>query len=82
MCIVCNVKTDTKCAHDFQVHHYSAYKEMQKAANDMLLCSKNAINPKVAKQYDREHKKMVRMIKAWNSIEHTRELEHVSAKEG
>lgn len=51
----------------------SASREMQ-AAEKKLLEFMRSSPPDVRRQYDRTHKQMVRLRRAWNAIEHTREL--------
>jgi hypothetical protein len=39
----------------------------------MLRCSQEATDPEVKKRYNRIHKKMVRLKRDWNKLEHERE---------
>lgn len=67
MCIICNLDEDPWLASDFLNNYMTARAVMQKAADNMLECSK------LDSKYDKTHKEMVRLIRAWNQIEHTRE---------
>lgn len=67
MCIVC-------ISEDF-LHHFSlAHREMKKATQAMLKVSQNSYTPELAKNYDKVHKKMLRVMKQWARIEQEREL--------
>ena len=75
VCIVCNVPA----LHDHKIDvvgdYAMAQKWMRRAAESMLFCAKNATDRYQAQSYDRCHKEMVRLIRAWNEVEHHRELE-------
>ncbi|WP_020178102.1 hypothetical protein [Methylopila sp. M107] len=78
MCIICNlmVGSDQSGAllADAFLHKFDqSRKAMQAAAYQMLVCSKAAQNPDVKKQYDRTHKRMVALMRQWNSLEEFRE---------
>lgn len=74
MCIVCNMSSDNEHhAHNFLSQYEVARWHIQQATNDMLMCSKEAQNKEDQKRYDRIHKKMVRIQREWNKIEHQRE---------
>ena len=47
---------------------------MKKAASAMLAFSKDGALPEHKKRYDRAHKQMLRVMRDWNMIEHTREI--------
>ena len=70
MCIVCNC--DNK-GIEFLDHFSQAKKKMKEASVLMLECSKVAKDIEAKKRYDKAHKKIVRIIKDWNKIEHERE---------
>jgi len=77
MCIICNM-TDIDgvfVADSYLSEHSHAGASMKKAATRMLEVSKIAGTPEQRKRYDRTHKQMVRLLRAWNQIEHDRERE-------
>lgn len=60
----------------FLEHFQQARAEMEEAAKSMLTLSKSATavkDPVAAQRYDATHKRMVRLIREWNSLEHFRE---------
>lgn len=81
-CIICNVsfgpvmQSNAEKASKFLGTFSYAGNQMKEAASQLLELSKilKERYPEEAKRYDREHKKMVRIIREWNSIEHSREL--------
>ena len=59
----------------------------QRASVEMEAAAKNLhavmqISPEARKEYDRTHKQMLRLRRAWNSIEHTREAAPASPPAG
>ena len=72
MCIECNVPPYDKSASDFLGEFDSALHHMKKASQAMLHVSK-VTYPEYKKQYDKMHKRMVRITREWAQIEHERE---------
>lgn len=73
MCIICNT-TDPHSAVDFLTTFSQASGCMKKATAAMLETARSAPNPEHRRAYDRAHKRMVRLMREWNQIEHEREL--------
>lgn len=75
MCIICNMTTHkgSSDASDFVDQFSEASAKMKRATATMLAVSQQTA-PEYRKQYDRAHKKMVRLLREWNSIEHEREV--------
>lgn len=76
MCIYCNMGpeiSDKDPAGAFLDDFVRSQASMERAAKAMLVCSRLAPDPKVRRQYDRTHKRMVRMIRDWNRLEQFRE---------
>lgn len=72
MCIVCNCNY---IGSDFVDTFVLSQHKMHLAADLMLACSRHPdATPEQRKQYNRTHKQMVRLIKEWNKLEHTREI--------
>lgn len=70
MCIICNMGTnDASIAHaeQFLRDFETAQKAMGDAAAALHECAK------VDRRYDVTHKAMVRLIREWNLLEHSRE---------
>lgn len=70
MCIICNCSDD---GDEFLLAFLKAQRAMKEAKDAMLKCSKSSVDKTAAKQYDRVHKEMVRLIKEWNRLEEKRE---------
>lgn len=79
MCIICNASAGDKPlttideASDFLAEFKGAQDAMKAATARMLTLSKTMAIPEHRKRYDRTHKQMLRVIRDWNNIEHTRE---------
>jgi phage terminase large subunit-like protein len=78
MCIICNVHTEHNAQS--QVDHFlrsfsNAGTAMQSAAKAMHDILPEVIKPEDRQRYDGIHKKMVKIIKEWNNLEHERELQ-------
>lgn len=83
MCYICNTKGDSskEIPAGFGNHFSVALSEMKYAAKCMLIMSQNPNieylgeenAKKVSKNYDKMHKKMIRLIREWANIEHERE---------
>lgn len=75
MCIVCNtdpVSNYSTVGDEFlSLYSHSQY-SMKVTTEKMLECSKVA-KGQHAKRYDSMHKKMVKILREWNNIEHLRE---------
>lgn len=71
MCIICNCDGDV--GFDFLVAFYESQSSMKKAAAAMKAASRAAKLPEDRKRYDQVHKRMVKLLREWNSIEHMRE---------
>jgi len=76
MCIICNSETGDTFLNEFSI----ASAAIERAKNAMLECSKNAVgefagvsDAEMRARYDKIHKKIARMLREWNSIEHERE---------
>lgn len=87
MCIICNMAEQEAMekAFDFLGNFEQAGRLMRLAEEQMLELSSLPPDPEVRKQYDLTHKRMVRLRKEWNAIEHFRELatpRHASKAEG
>ena len=70
MCIICKMGDDgagLNAADEFLREFGIAQQAMRKATEAMLACSR------VDENYDRTHKQMVRLLREWNGITHTRE---------
>lgn len=75
MCIICNAGDAGMLFLNEYAH---ARHHMKRAADAMLLCS--ATKPGLKridqrKQYNKTHKRMVRLIREWNRLEQFREVE-------
>ncbi len=71
MCMICNMP-DRKSADDasaFLAEFIKASASMDRAAKLMKKCHSHSKH----KPYDTVHKKMVKLIKDWNRLEHQRE---------
>lgn len=76
MCIICNTGL---LGVEFLEAFTESQTAMKLAADKLLIASKSThISKDLRKRYDQEHKKMVRLIRTWNSIEHSRERPHIS----
>lgn len=75
MCIICNCNYDDATA--FLTYFSDAGKQMRKAADYMLACSRSATTPEARKRYSALHKEMVRMARDWNRLEQDREKDLV-----
>ena len=71
-CIVCNCDN---MGLDFLSEFSKAQNNMRLASRLMFACSKVAEDEETKKRYDKAHKKMVKIIKEWNKIEHEREAQ-------
>ena len=70
MCIICNCPENG----DIFLNSFAgAQIDMKKAAKAMLACSNEAKLIDQRKKYDVTHKKIVRLIREWNSLEMDRE---------
>lgn len=72
MCIICNLDaadrtTGVEKADEFLGAFAEASAAMKRASAAMLACSK------LDRRYDKTHKRMVAMRRAWNSLEEQRE---------
>jgi len=70
MCIICNMGSDDTAANhalQFLRDFATAQKAMAESAAALHECAK------VDRRYDATHKTMVRLIREWNALEHTRE---------
>lgn len=70
MCIVC------KCGdagEEFLFEFAKAQSSMKSAGTAMLRCAESAKEVNAKRQYSMIHKKMVRILREWNAIEHERE---------
>jgi hypothetical protein len=71
MCIVCNCGDD---GNMFLIHFRNAQETIRIASASMKLCALRNNDKKIKRRYDRAHKKMVKLMREWNKIEHMREL--------
>lgn len=69
-CIVCNCDD---VGLEFLDKFSEVQKKMKEASVSMLQCSKVAKDIGTRRRYDKVHKKMVKILKDWNKIEHERE---------
>lgn len=76
MCIICNSATGDLFLGEFAV----ARAAIERAKDAMLECSKNAVgeyagvtDTEMRAKYDKIHKKITRLLREWNNIEHERE---------
>lgn len=72
MCIICNVtigQETSELGSEFLNDFETARKAMSKAALTMARCAQ------IDKRYDRTHKKMIKILRAWNKLEQSREHE-------
>lgn len=74
MCIICNTDDQLNLASNFLDDFSHASKLMKSAADRLKGCAAFARTAEKRKAYDASHKKMVRLIREWNRIEHEREL--------
>lgn len=72
MCIICNIN-DELTASRFLDSFEAARAAMRKSAADMMAVRDSAPNKETRKRYDRTHKRMVKIIREWNGVEHERE---------
>lgn len=74
MCIVCNCD-DPNHQHgsDFLTAFQQVQRYMKASAEAMLKCSKVAPEAEMRKGYDHTHKQIVRFMREWNKLEHSRE---------
>ena len=79
MCIICNCGENHEAATRFLFEFERAQAAMRAAAQAMHECSKVAEPAQVRSRYDSEHKKMVRILRDWSRIEHSREHEQPNA---
>jgi hypothetical protein len=73
MCVICNCD---EVGAVFLSEFASAQKSMTRATTAMLACSQVAHTEEQRKSYGSTHKKMVRILRAWNKLEHIREMGH------
>jgi hypothetical protein len=73
MCIICNTPPYNTEADSFLTHYSRSRSAMKASALLLKQCSAIALTPEVRKQYDKTHKKMVRLIREWNKLEQMRE---------
>lgn len=83
MCIICDMtkKGGVDAANEFLTQFSNAQNCMQRATIAMLEVRHNA-NSEDRKRYDRTHKKMVRLLREWNRIEHERGVHTINKTEG
>jgi hypothetical protein len=80
MCIICNLGIEkSDLADDFLCEYARSKDSMNKAAKSLLECSKN-VSGDIHKNYDREYKHMVKLIREWNKIEELRECNKTKDK--
>lgn len=82
MCIFCNLVQDDpyvegEIAVAFLASFEGSRRTMKEAADRMLECSKRAATPEARRRYNATHKEMVKLIRAWNSLEEKRENREV-----
>lgn len=77
MCIICNCGNT---GDEFLSEFIAARSALERASALMLECSKTATRPtnndpffEARAKYDSIHKKMVKILRDWNRIEHERE---------
>jgi len=76
MCIICAMGNDMAKVDvaDALLHEFEGARQAMKAATArMLECSRVAPGEQSRRAYDRAHKRMVRLLRQWNAIEHMRE---------
>lgn len=73
MCIYCN-GTTLETAGEFLYEFMCARVHMKKATSAMLQASKSATSVEQRLAYNRAHKRMVKISRNWNQIEHEREI--------
>lgn len=73
MCIVCNAGDD---GLEFVEKFAHASKTMSQATAAMLRCATvhGGISVEQQRRYGEIHREMVKMVRAWNDIEHRREI--------
>lgn len=76
MCIICNMPAPEGVfeAEKFLHHFELAGNNMKLAADNLKLC----YDLTKRKSYDRTHKKMVKLMRDWNRLEHEREIDIIS----
>lgn len=72
MCIICNLGGAQE-AEDFLSKYEKAQVAMRQATEAMLAVSN--LNQKYRKRYSKMHKRMRRISREWNQVEHMRERE-------
>lgn len=75
MCIY-NNGTDPEVASEFLSEFYCARLHMKRAAAAMLLAAGSVKNAEQRQAYKRAHKRMVKISRMWNQVEHEREVAH------
>ena len=73
MCILCNVPENVHLAGTFLSSFSQSQGKMKEATQLMLEVSKSAALEKDRKRYGDIHKKMRKLQRAWNRLEHQRE---------
>lgn len=71
MCIVCNCPDD---GVEFVSLYEKSRQVMKQSTDALLVCSKTAKNEQQRKRYDWVHKRMVELMREWNTLEQHREL--------
>lgn len=74
MCIICEC---ADAGESFLDAYDTTRRYLKRATQLMLDCSKVAVTPEARKAYDATHKRMRRLMRDLNRIEHTRELHHM-----
>ena len=70
MCIICNCDDHGDA---FLVAFERTRASMLEAKTAMLKCAEASSEPDARARYDAAHKKIARLLRDWNSIEHERE---------
>lgn len=75
MCMICNISGPSPNAGFRFLEAFEASQHwMKRAERAILQCSKEATTDTARWQYGRVHRKMVRLRRAWNTLEHQREV--------
>lgn len=75
MCMICNTSDEAGSLVAIRTlgEIELSRRAMAEAASSMLEMSKIAATPEARRQYDRSYKRMRRLMRDWNRIEHERE---------
>lgn len=77
MCLICNV-TNTEDGVQFLDHFAAASRSMRAATYSMYACATTAKTAEARHRYGVIHRRMVRLVREWNRLDHDREQRPVT----